>query len=55
VVGEAVRVDPQVDLEGGVGPLKADVVGGHVQRVGPLDPDPDGSWRNRRRPLLRAR
>jgi hypothetical protein len=41
VVGEAVRVDPQVDLEGGVGPLQADVVGGHLQRVGPRDPDPE--------------
>jgi hypothetical protein len=41
VVGELVRVDPQVDLEGGVGPLEADVVGGQLQRVGPVDPDPE--------------
>ena len=42
VVGrEPVGVDPQVDLEGGVGALQADVVGGQLQRVGPVDPDPE--------------
>ena len=41
VVGEPVRVDPQVHLERGVGALEADVVGGQLQRVGPVDPDPE--------------
>ena len=36
-----VRVDAQVDLEGGVGALEADVVGGQLQRVGPVDADPE--------------
>jgi len=35
--GEREGVDPQVDLEGGVGALEADVVGGQLQRVGPVD------------------
>ena len=38
---EVLRVNLQVDLEGGVGPLQADVVGGQLQRVGPVDPDPE--------------
>jgi hypothetical protein len=41
VVGEAVGIDPQVDLEGGVGPLEADVVGHQLQRVSPVDADPE--------------
>jgi hypothetical protein len=36
---EPLGVDPQVDLERGVGPLQADVVGDQLQGVGPVDPD----------------
>jgi hypothetical protein len=36
---EPLGVDPQVDLERGVGPLQADVVGGQLQRIGAVDPD----------------
>jgi hypothetical protein len=36
--GEREGFDPQMDLEGGVGPLQADVVGGQFQRVGTVDP-----------------
>jgi hypothetical protein len=38
---EVSRVDLQVDLEGGVGPLQADVIGSQLQRVGPVDLDPE--------------
>jgi hypothetical protein len=41
VVGEPVGVDPQVDLERGVGALQAEIVGDQLQGVGPGGPDPE--------------
>jgi hypothetical protein len=39
-VGEPLRVDPQVELEGGVGALQRHVVDRQLQGIGTVDPDP---------------
>jgi len=41
-VGKGGRVDPQVDLEGGGGPLQGDVVAGQLERVGAGDAEAEG-------------